>query len=411
MAMKWDDTPKVADKPQDKRGTGYWTVRLTGLVDGVKKTTDVPCVGAKSRDDAEQFRRKLADEMKKGTWQASDDVTLVAWTEERIAAHLGAGDIDTTTASNYRSRLKCAIAPHFRTIKLQSVTSRHVEQFRAGMSAAKKAKSTITLSMAVLSIALNDALNSVPPLLAINPMKGVKRQRHDDGQEPQYKDRAIPRERMELLWRHFRGHEYEDLLRFLYQTGTRRGEALGLCWDKLNLDTGLLEIRRQLRNGIDGTSTELVTKLKTKQSRRDVYLADDTVAMLRRRHAEAIRAVLATGRPFDPKALVFGDQNPHRVTEWFIAECAKVGIKAKLHDLRHTFCTQCIETGMDVNLLSKIVGHSDVAFTIKHYQTVSEANKKQAATHIGRAMRIEEPVVSGCAGVQVGVQTLSLVAK
>ena len=39
----------------------------------------------------------------------------------------------------------------------------------------------------------------------------------------------------------------------------------------------------------------------------------------------------------------------------------------KFHDLRHTFATQCIESGIDVKALSEILGHSSVKITMDKY--------------------------------------------
>jgi integrase len=50
------------------------------------------------------------------------------------------------------------------------------------------------------------------------------------------------------------------------------------------------------------------------------------------------------------------------------AACIRAGVKAfRFHDLRHTFATRFIETGGNVVLLSKILGHSTISITYNRY--------------------------------------------
>ena len=42
------------------------------------------------------------------------------------------------------------------------------------------------------------------------------------------------------------------------------------------------------------------------------------------------------------------------------------------HILRHTFCTRCAESGMDVKVLQTIMGHSNIAVTMEVYNHVDE---------------------------------------
>ena len=42
------------------------------------------------------------------------------------------------------------------------------------------------------------------------------------------------------------------------------------------------------------------------------------------------------------------------------------------HILRHTFCTRCAESGMDVKVLQTIMGHSNIAVTMDVYNHVDE---------------------------------------
>ena len=55
-----------------------------------------------------------------------------------------------------------------------------------------------------------------------------------------------------------------------------------------------------------------------------------------------------------------------------------VGIEKKnFHILRHTFATNCINSGMDIKSLSEILGHSDVKITLNCYVHPTIETKRQ----------------------------------
>lgn len=63
------------------------------------------------------------------------------------------------------------------------------------------------------------------------------------------------------------------------------------------------------------------------------------------------------------------------------------------HGLRHTFATILIEKGVDVKVVSDIIGHSDVSTTYNLYVHPSPDAKKKAVAKAFRGLKldIEEP--------------------
>lgn len=47
------------------------------------------------------------------------------------------------------------------------------------------------------------------------------------------------------------------------------------------------------------------------------------------------------------------------------------------HALRHTFATNCIDSGMDIKSLSEILGHSNVQITLDRYVHPSMDTKRK----------------------------------
>ncbi len=73
------------------------------------------------------------------------------------------------------------------------------------------------------------------------------------------------------------------------------------------------------------------------------------------------------------------------VPRW--AECPA----ARFHDLRHTFATSALEPGIDVKLLSTVIGRMSRATTLNIYAHITDEMRQKAADKINRAITGTEP--------------------
>lgn len=155
------------------------------------------------------------------------------------------------------------------------------------------------------------------------------------------------------------------------ETGARLSEALGLTWDKIDLDTGSIYFAEQLdRSG-------KLSPLKTKKSRRWVEITPALVAKLRV-HKLAVSKSAGTDLVFRTK---LGTPHDHRnIGGRVLARAVK---KAKLeaverdgvvvtpaptfHDLRHSHASALIAQGWDIQEVSSRLGHADTAITLRTY--------------------------------------------
>jgi integrase len=55
----------------------------------------------------------------------------------------------------------------------------------------------------------------------------------------------------------------------------------------------------------------------------------------------------------------------------------------RFHDLRHTFATHALTSGVDAKTLSGILGHTNASFTLDTYTHVTTDMQKQAASVVG----------------------------
>jgi integrase len=175
--------------------------------------------------------------------------------------------------------------------------------------------------------------------------------------------------------------------------GLRRGEVIGVRWEDIDLDAGLMLIHRSIVQ-IGGQIHEGAPK--TKRSKRVVPLDTDTIAALRihrRRQAEEQLAagsgwVNTAGRVFtrsDGAALI-----PEGVSRNFRTLSAAAGVPViRFHDLRHTSASLALAGGVPMRVVSDRLGHSTIAITSDLYTKVYDDVARDAAERIAKMLRAE----------------------
>jgi integrase len=149
-------------------------------------------------------------------------------------------------------------------------------------------------------------------------------------------------------------------------TGLRSGEIRGLCLDKLNLLHRTLDVHRQLV--YEAGKGYYFDGLKTGAGRRTIPLNQRAVDLL----AEYI-AKYPPPKSGEFAGLVFtmprGKPIGESTLDWaFKAMCSKAGAKRyRWHDLRHHYASVLIAGGENPKVVSKRLGHKDVAFTMRIY--------------------------------------------
>ena len=156
---------------------------------------------------------------------------------------------------------------------------------------------------------------------------------------------------------------FRPLVAVAVLTGIRQGEMLGLRWQDVDLDPGLLHIRYQLnRHG------QLVEP-KTSASRRDVPIAPSLGRMLDAHRQDAVAR--GYGKPSD---FVFASRTGGPISRRNIIRrglnCALEDAdlpKLTWHDLRHVAASALIAEGTSVPYLARVLGHASPAITLAVY--------------------------------------------
>jgi integrase len=167
-------------------------------------------------------------------------------------------------------------------------------------------------------------------------------------------------------------------------TGARRGEMLALRWNHLDLDGGVMEVRR---NYVWGREKDP----KNHQMRR-LSLDAATIELLREHQAECEKTLALAGERLNPSSFVFSarpdrsrPRDPSSMSHRFKRLADSLGIDAHLHTLRHYAATELLTAGVDLRTVAGRLGHGDGSITLRHYAAwVTDADQRAASILSGR---------------------------
>jgi len=362
--------PRLTNRPR-KRKDGRYEVRLSLREEG--RSFRVSVYGA-SAAEVERKARELKTRAEQGRF-TRDRTTVAgfarAWLERK------AREVSRRTRELYAQELAHAL-PSLKdprahdglgARKLQEVRPAHIRALVDGLMARYSLR-TVRMVRQRLWQVFREALDL--ELCFRNPVDPV-RVKAPRGQAKEKAGRALEPHEVQALLAALDGHKDPRAalsLRLMLACGLRRGEALGLQWQDLDLQKGSLTIHRAWTAG---GKTGRLTAPKTRTSARTVPLPGATLERLR-----AYRTWYAArlGEP-RPEAWVFpGDDpsrplNPH-TPNWCLRRIAqRLGIPPlRVHDLRHSYGSHLLANGAPLELVAERMGHANPNITLGVYRHV-----------------------------------------
>ena len=178
------------------------------------------------------------------------------------------------------------------------------------------------------------------------------------------------------------GDRFYPLWVFIATTGLRRGEALGLRWSDVDLESGRARITHTI--GAIGW-TVVAGQPKTAAGRRPIALDPATVAVLREHRRRMLEQRLLVGAGFVDQDYVFCEPDgsplhPERVYQAFKRRVHKYDLPAlSPHGLRHTWATIALENGVHPRVVQERLGHAHISVTLQTYSHVQPTMHDDAA--------------------------------
>ncbi len=361
-----------------KRGSS-WLVTVSAGFDPATKKRIQRYATAATPEDAERERTRLLRELDTGLNVDPGKLTLGRYLFDHWLPH-AATRVKGRTLHRYRQLLRVHIVPSLGAVKLAKLRPAHIQAALDKMGTAPRTK---VQTYRVLSAALRQAVRW--QILATNPAAAASPPR------PGRPKLHVPS--ADALGRLLEASDgwFEVALTVLVSTGMRRGEALALQWQSVDLNTGLARITQSVE--AVGQQLSFGTP-KTDRARRAVSLPGGTVALLKRWHKDQLERRMLLGAEWQPTDLVVerGDGypiHPDVLSRRFQRLTVRLGMAGvRLHDLRHWYATECLKAGVHPKVVSEALGHSSVAFTMDVYSHLLPTMQAQASAAIEMALGV-----------------------
>ncbi len=294
--------------------------------------------------------------------------------------------VTVNTFNNYHSYIYKHILPELGDVKLMELTTPMLNEFvnnklkngririqgeERGLSA-KTVKEYITLLKKALEKAVQDGEMLFNPCHSVSIPSQIKKE-----------VQALEQEEQDNLESHIT-NTFEPnsslMVKVALHAGLRNGEVCALKVKDIDLVKGLINVDKTLYRTrmMNGRTEIVISKTKNKRQRfipisdelkHDLKVYMDTMPEDMKNNPEQFLFINKRGNPLEPRRLLY----------YFKKLLKEAGLRnMRFHNLRHTFATRCLECGIELKIVSKILGHSTIQITADLYTHVTNRAMQKA---------------------------------
>lgn len=377
-------------------GTWWFVVDLAPGPDGRRRQAKRR--GFRTKAEAQFALDELRGESRKGTYVAPSRQTLGQFLVDDWLPVVKRRLAESTWES-YERNVRNHIVPKIGYVQLSALDGTILNRFYADLLESGRLRGnqgpglkprTVRYIHTVIHAALKDAVRA--RRLSLNPADQATPPSASAAKPPEMKVWTGPQ--LATFLRRLEGNRYRWPWLFLSTTGCRRGEALGVRWQDIDFDRGLVSIRQELipltKPGGVGREGRIVPRTKSEKPR-VIELDKPTIAALRAWRVEHAKERLLVGDAYEDHDLVFcwpdgRPYHPEAFSKTFDRKLRQAAFAdlptIRLHDLRHTWATLALIAGVDVKIVSERLGHSSPMVTWQTYQHVIKGMQTDAAEKV-----------------------------
>ena len=262
--------------------------------------------------------------------------------------------------------------------KMSDIRPVHITKFMHELAASKGQslqRNVFVVLKHLFRSAQENGIVSSTPLASLAPPRKAKQN-----------VRFISEHELDQLLEKLSDSRYLPVVELILQTGLRRGEALGLAWEDVDLDKKVLQVRFTLDS--KGRRGEP----KTSRSVRMIDLNSKALNLLRQLRVKQTQDRLRLGEVYNADSWnpVFrGSSGAAMSAREFLRAVQRAAKRAGLdtydskesvgiHTLRHYVASKLLESGVEMYVVSRILGHESIKTTVDIYGHLQD-NQRRAA--------------------------------
>lgn len=325
-------------------------------------------------DAAKAYRAAMAEQDRTGRYFEPSDMLfpdfLNEWLEKEVAVNLKPNTIDS-----YENIIRNHLSPAFKTVRLRDLTTPLLQDYLTSQRD-RFAKSSLEKIAAVLRSSLRWCVAN-RRYLTVNPMDNVRLPRYEP--KPHAIKVFTPEQLHQVFTRFPQGNQLHMPCMLSYCTGMRLGECLALQWQHIDLNARTIDI---VGNQYDKSGDIRIESPKTASSIRTITFGQKLYDELNQQRLWQHKNQFQYGTYYTRSDFVCTEENGKPLTSnkmrYFNLWCRQTFGGLSFHSFRHTHATMLLENGLELDYVSKRLGHSSIYTTANVYDTITDKREQTA---------------------------------
>ena len=305
---------------------------------------------------------------------------MAEWYIENYAQN----ELKEITAYNYERQIKRNLLPELGNIKLKDFSPAKITAFfKERTLAPATCRKVYVIMQSIFTRAVEQGfLKETPCTKAVI----LPKDKSPKEKKP-FLDECQAKELLKMTEEY---SQFNTIIKVLLYTGMRSGECLALRWKDLDFENKTIHIENTLT---DVGGKHWLQPPKTARSNRYIGMSDTLIELFTEHRKHYEEKVEYLGELFQHPEMIFTSESGNFVDRSFLNLQFRRFVKgtsfefATLHTLRHCNATLLINSGIDLKIVSELLGHSDVSTTANVYADVLDSSKAKVADLISLKLK------------------------